>query len=68
MILRKLAAEFRRRGYAEALYRTLINNQIEKGRKPFAQIVEGSEASIAMQKKLGLRVSGGTVYWLRRGE
>ena len=29
---------------------------------------EGSEASPAMQKKPGLRISSGTVYWLRRGE
>lgn len=60
--------EFRRRGYAEALYRTLINNQLKKGRKPFAQIIAGNEASLALQKKLGLRVSNGIVYWTWRGE
>ena len=60
--------EFRRHGYAEALYRTLINNQLKKGRKPFAQIIEGNEASLAMQKKLGVRVSDGLVYWIWQGE
>lgn len=59
---------YRRRGYAEAMYKTLINNQLKKGRIPFAQIIEGNNASFALQKKLGLHVSKGTICWLWREE
>lgn len=57
---------FRRRGYAEALYATLINDQLRKGRLPYAQVIEGNEASLALQRKLGLRVSDGLLYWMWR--
>ena len=55
---------YRRRGYAEALYRTLINNQLRKGRLPFAQIIEDNEESLALQRKMGLRLSDGLMYWM----
>lgn len=60
--------EFRRRGFAEALYRTLINNQLKKGRTPFAQVIKGNGNSLALQRKLGLRISDGIVYWMWQGE
>lgn len=59
---------YRRRGYAEALYATLINRQLEKGRLPFAQILEDNEQSVALQRKMGLRISDGRVYWMWRKE
>lgn len=59
---------YRRRGYAEALYATLINRQLEKGRLPFAQILEDNEQSVALQRKMGLRISDGRVYWMWREE
>ena len=55
---------YRRRGCAEALYRTLINSQLQKGRLPFAQIIEGNESSMALQRKIGLRLSDGLLYWM----
>lgn len=57
---------YRRRGYAEALYGTLINNQLKKGRLPFAQIIEGNDASLALQRKLGFTVAREPVFWLWR--
>ena len=60
--------EYRRRGYAEALYSTLINNQLKKGRLPFAQIIEGNEASLALQRKLGFTLSRDLIYWMWREE
>ena len=59
---------YRRRGYAEALYGTLINNQLCRGRLPFAQIFADNTASLQLQRKLGLRVSDGLIYWTWRGE
>ena len=59
---------YRRRGYADALYRTLINNQLKKGRTPFAQIIIDNEKSLRLQKKLGLRISDGLLYWMWRGQ
>ena len=58
--------QYRRRGYAEALYGTLINHQLRKGRLPFAQIVEHNEASLALQRKLGFMLSKERLYWLWR--
>lgn len=58
-----VAPPYRRRGYAEAIYGTLINRQLQKGRLPFAQILEDNTASLALQRKLGLTVSQGLLYW-----
>ena len=55
---------YRRRGYAEALYCTLINNQLKKGCLPYAQIISDNEASLELQQKLGLRISEGLLYWM----
>ncbi|MCR5648246.1 MAG: GNAT family N-acetyltransferase [Oscillospiraceae bacterium] len=57
---------YRRRGYAEAIYGTLINDQLRKGRVPYAQIIEDNAASLALQRKLGLRISDGLLYWMWR--
>lgn len=57
---------FRRRGYAEAIYASLINSQLEKGRLPYAQVIEGNEASLSLQRKLGFTVSEGLLYWMWR--
>lgn len=59
---------YRRRGYAEALYGTLINNQLQKGRLPFAQIIADNAKSLQLQRKMGVRISNGLVYWIWRGE
>ena len=57
---------YRGRGYAAALYGTLINRQLRAGRRPFAQIIADNEASLNLQRKLGLRLSDGLVYWMWR--
>ena len=57
---------YRRKGYAEALYGTLINNQLQKGRIPFAQILEDNKASLALQRKLGFTISKDFIYWMWR--
>ena len=57
-------SEYRRRGYAEAIYATLINNQLAHRRIPFAQVICGNEPSLALQRKLGLTVSNDLIYWI----
>ena len=57
---------YRRRGYAKALYGTLINNQLQKGRLPFAQIIEDNEASMQLHHKWDFRVADSLIYWMWR--
>ena len=59
---------YRRRGYAEALYRTLINNQLKKNRLPFAQVLKENTASLELQRKTGLRISDDLIYWIWRDD
>ena len=60
--------EFRRRGYAEAIYGTLINRQLEQGRVPYAQIIVGNEPSLCLQRKLGFTLSRDLLYWMWQEE
>lgn len=55
--------EYRRRGYAQQIYCTLINNQLQKGRLPYAQIYIDNQNSLNLQKKLGFTFSGQTLQW-----
>ena len=57
---------YRRRGFAEALYGTLINNQLAKGRLPFAQIIAGNEASMELHRKWDFRIADELIYWMWR--
>ena len=55
---------YRRRGYAEALVAALIERRLRRGWIPFAQILADNEASLQLQRKLGLRLSDGLLYWM----
>lgn len=57
---------YRRRGYAEALYGTLINHQLQQGRLPFAQIIEDNEASMELHRKCDFRIADDLIYWMWR--
>lgn len=57
---------FRRRGYAEILEKFLIDKVLEQGLVPYCQIVEGNEASLSLQRKLGLELSKNMLYWMRK--
>lgn len=56
--------DYRRRGMGEALETFLIVRQLEKGWTPFCQIFEGNEPSLRLQKKLGLKLASGKLYWI----
>lgn len=59
-------SEFRRQGIAEALESFCINRMLREGRIPFCQIIKGNEASVRLQEKLGLRISGESIWWMHR--
>ena len=56
--------DHRRRGIGEALEACLIARQLEKGWVPFCQIFDGNEPSLRLQKKLGLKLASGRLYWI----
>lgn len=45
--------EYRRKGYARVLESYCIRHQLEHGRVPFCQVIEGNEASFSLQESLG---------------
>lgn len=64
MGLLEIFPEYRRLGYGTILEKHLINRMVEKGLVPFAQIEVSNEKSIALQKKLGLRISEDRMFWM----
>mgnify|MGYP003012886187 FL=1 len=55
---------YRRQGLAASLEGYLINKQREQGMIPYAHIVNGNEASIQLQERLGLNLSDPAIWWL----
>ena len=55
---------YRRRGLGEVLQRAAIDLALERGQLPFGQIIDGNDASLALQRKLGMAVSRTTLFWL----
>jgi tRNA (guanine37-N1)-methyltransferase len=55
---------YRRQGLASALERGMMFLQMRQGWQPYGHIIVGNDASLALQKKLGLTVAEGHVYWL----
>ena len=58
--------EQRRKGYASALEKKLIQRTIDKGFIPFGHVVHDNAASIELQKKLGMKQADIIVSWLWR--
>lgn len=58
--------EYRGAGVGKLLETALINLQLEKGFTPYGQVECDNEASLAMQKKLGLYFSKEKVWWLEK--
>ena len=56
--------EFRGRGYALDLSAFMINGRLAAGAYPYGQVFIDNEASIALQKKLGLTFSDDYIYWM----
>ena len=60
--------QYRRRGIATALEAAMINDRLAHGRVPFGQIFEGNEASLELQRKMGMTVCRGRICWRYREE
>lgn len=60
----KVLPQYRRRGVAEALHRAMIGRVLALGGIPFGHVEVGNEASMALQKKVGMTVSEHLVYWM----
>ena len=61
----EILPEYRRRGFAFLLESAMMKRQQMKSRIPFAQIVKGNEASIALHEKLGMEITkDAPIWWL----
>ena len=54
---------FRRKGYATLLESFMINHQLAKGRMPRGEVKIGNDASLSLQRKLGMTISDKTCAW-----
>ncbi len=59
-----IAPKYRRQGLAAKLYTEMINRTLKMDRTPYCQVFEDNEASIRLQKKLGLYQAKGNIYWV----
>ena len=65
MGLLEVLPAWRRQGVGENLERFLIARELEQGDVPYCQVFTDNQASLALQRKLGLTLAEGTVIWLR---
>ena len=56
--------EFRHRGYAMALEKRYMAKMMGEGRIPFGQVEKKNQASLALQKKIGVTRSRRLSCWM----
>ena len=56
--------EYRRRGFASELQTHLIAATMERGYIPFGQVEKGNQASLKLQKKIGMTQSDNLIVWM----
>ncbi len=56
--------QFRRRGYAWQLEGHLINRVLAAGERVFGQVIVGNEASLALQRKIGMDIGEEVTSWM----
>ena len=56
----------RRHGYAELTEKFLANKYLSEGKIPYGHVIEGNEASLALQMKMGFEKANEFIYWLRK--
>lgn len=56
--------EFRRQGFGAELEKICIAKTLEKGFVPFGQVEKDNQASLDLQKKLGMTVSDNLICWM----
>lgn len=62
----QVAPAYRRRKIAKALETYMINQSLEIGHVPFAEVVVGNEKSIALQESLGMCFAKNEIYWMEK--
>ena len=60
--------KFRRRGMGYTLQALLINRLLELGEIPYGHVVKNNQASLMLQKRIGMEKSKGTISWLSKDE
>lgn len=55
---------YRRQGLGFALEAELIRRLLSRGAIPFCHIIDGNEASLRLQRRLGMTFAGELVYWI----
>lgn len=55
--------EYRGRGFGVLLERVMINKQIKRGAIPYGEIFIENEASLRLQKKVGMEIGTSQTYW-----
>ncbi len=66
--LLQVLPQYRRFGLAYALEAFMINRQLSLGILPFGQVRVHNDASLGLQKKIGMTLSDKVVHWLFRDE
>lgn len=56
--------QYRRLGYGTTLESYIVNQMLEKDLVPFGQVEVSNKKSIALQKKLGFKISEESLYWI----
>jgi len=64
MGLLEIFPEYRRLGYGTLLESYLVNQMLDKGLIPFAQVEIDNDRSKALHNKLGFTISQDSVYWV----
>ncbi|HWS42804.1 MAG TPA: GNAT family N-acetyltransferase [Pseudoflavonifractor sp.] len=62
--LLQVLPQYRRLGVGEALYRAMIRRRLDRGGYALAHIEAGNEASLALQRKVGMALSAHLLYWM----
>ena len=58
--------EFRRQGFGSALEKICISETLKKSFIPFGQVEKDNQASLALQKRIGMTVSDRLLCWMWR--
>lgn len=56
--------EYRRCGYAMQLESFLIGTALDEGRVPYCHVIDGNEASLRLQRKMGLTCASLPAIWV----
>lgn len=65
--LLEVLPQYRRRGLATLLQSHMIGLELSRNRVPYGQVFHGNDASLALQRSLGMTRSMGPLYWALRG-